>query len=96
MIKRALLSAAFVLTVSLAVSSGASAWVFGPKGNDTGGIIPWSPEAEINALEIADRMCAAFNWTPKRARITSMRRVYGDYIVYECVFYGPLRRNGPG
>lgn len=92
MIKRALLSAALVLTVS----SGASAWVFGPKGNDTGGIIPWSPEAEIHALEIADRMCAASNWTPKRARITSMRRVYGDYIVYECVFYGPLRRNGPG
>jgi hypothetical protein len=93
MIKQTLLSAALAVTLS----SGASAFVFGPKGNDTGGIIPWSPEAEITALETANRMCAASNWlTPKQARITTMRRVYGDYIVYECVFFGPLRRNGPG
>jgi len=93
MIRTTLLSAATVL----ALTSSASAFVFGPKGNDTGGIIPWSPEAEVTALETANRICATTNWlTPKEARIVSMRRVYGDYIVFQCVFSGPLRRNGPG
>ena len=71
----------------------ASCGVYGAKGNDTGGIIPWSPEAERTALAAANSMCADFN---KTARITSMRRRYGDYIVYECRFDGPLRRYGPG
>jgi hypothetical protein len=93
MIKRTLLLAALGLTLS---TGGASAWIWGAKGNDTGGIIPWSPEAEANALITANEMCRWSNWTYKRARITSIRRVYGDYIVYECVFDGPLRRNGPG
>jgi hypothetical protein len=71
----------------------ACAGVYGPKGNDTGGIIPWSPAAEAQARGIAGSMCATFN---KAARITSMRRAYGEYIVYECYFTGPLRRFGPG
>ena len=93
MIKRTLLSAAVALTLS---SGAASAWIWGPKGNDTGGIIPWSPEAEYAALAFANDQCRAASWGRKRARITSVRRVYGDYIVYECLFDGPLRRNGPG
>jgi len=71
----------------------ASCGVYGAKGNDTGGIIPWSPEAEAMALTTANSMCAGFN---KTARITSVRRIYGDYIAYECRFDGPLRRFGPG
>ena len=93
MMKRALLVAALGLAFSTA---GASAFVFGPKGNDTGGIIPWSPEAERMALALANDQCNASCWGRKRARITSIRRVYGDYIVYECLFDGPFRRNGPG
>jgi hypothetical protein len=89
MIKKTLLLA--VIGVALS-AGGASAWVWGAKGNDTGGIIPWSPEAEANALGIANEMCRWSTWAPKRARITSIRRVYGDYIVYECVFDAPLNR----
>jgi hypothetical protein len=58
-----------------------SCGVYGPKGNDTGGIIPWSVETEAAALTIANGNCGQFG---KYARITSIRRVYGDYIVYEC------------
>jgi hypothetical protein len=61
----------------------ASCGVYGPKGNDTGGIIPWSPEAEYAAMAIAHDNCARFG---KHPRITSIRRNYGDYIAYVCVF----------
>lgn len=67
--------------------------ISGPKGNDTGGIIPWSPEAESTALGFAESNCRGYG---KKAFITSVRRIYGDYIAYECRFDGPLRRNGPG
>ena len=60
-----------------------SCGVYGPKGNDTGGIIPWSVETEASALAIANDNCSRFR---KYARITNIRRVYGDYIVYECRF----------
>ena len=49
-----------VAAISLMLVSGASAWndilnsVWGPKGNDTGGIIPWSPENERDSFAIAD------------------------------------------
>ncbi len=61
------------------------AWngVYGAKGNDTGGIIPWSQEAEAMALLTANNNCNTYG---KYARITSIRRVYGDYIAYECLF----------
>ncbi len=58
--------------------------IHGPKGNDTGGIIPWSPEAEASARAFANDNCGAYN---KYAVITSMRRRYGDYIVYEFRFF---------
>jgi hypothetical protein len=53
----------------------------GPKGNDTGGIIPWSPDSERHAFEIAQENCGRFN---KFAVLRSVRRVYGDFIVYDC------------
>ena len=87
--RRFAIAAALLLAPSLAQ---AAVW----SGNDTGGIIPWSPGAEYAALAFANDQCRAASWGRKRARITSVRRVYGDYIVYECVFDGPLRRNGPG
>lgn len=78
--KRALLVAALGLTLASCVG------VYGPKGNDTGGIIPWSPDAERDALNIAQANCGQFN---KYAVITSVHRVYGDYIAYSCWWYPP-------
>jgi hypothetical protein len=59
---------------------------YGSKGNDTGGIIPWSPEAEHEALDIAQGNCSQFN---KYAVITSVHRMYGDYIGYACWWHPP-------
>jgi hypothetical protein len=53
------------------------------KGNDTGGIIAWSCEAEAAAQSIADAHCAYNN---KYARITSVHRQYGDYIAFQCLW----------
>jgi hypothetical protein len=59
----------------------------GLVGNDTGGIIPWSPAAEYYRVAIASDHCARWN---KYARITSVHRQYGDYIGFVCRF-GPPR-----
>ena len=81
-----------VAAISLMLVSGASAWndilnsIWGPKGNDTGGIIPWSPENEQNAFQIAENNCKFWNKFPVA---TSIRRVPGDYIAYKCVWDAP-------
>ena len=61
--------------------------VWGPKGNDTGGIIPWSPENERNSYDIAAAQCARWNKFPVA---TSIHRQYGDYIGYKCVWDPPV------
>lgn len=66
----------------------ASCGVYGPKGNDVGGIIPWSPEAEAAALDTAQANCGRFN---QYAVITTIHRVYGDYISYACQWNPPKR-----
>jgi hypothetical protein len=53
------------------------------KGNDTGGIISWSCEAEVVAPALAADHCARFD---KYARITSVHRHYGDYIAFQCIW----------
>jgi hypothetical protein len=81
-----------VAVLSLALASEASAWndilnsVYGPKGNDTGGIIPWSPDNERNAFAIAESQCSRWNKYPVA---TSIHRVPGDYIAYRCVWERP-------
>ena len=91
MIRKAVVVAAFGLLLTV---SDARAWndimnsIWGPKGNDTGGIIPWSRENELRAFEIAQANCSRYN---KIAVPRSIRRVYGDYIVYDCVFDRPHR-----
>lgn len=84
--KQAFLLAALGLTLVSCVG------VYGPKGNDIGGIIPWSPENEQNALELAQGNCSQYN---KYAAITSIRREYGDYISYVCRWDPPpgMRRH---
>jgi hypothetical protein len=52
------------------------------KGNDTGGIIAWSPEAEASAREVTASHCSRYG---RQARITSIRREYGDYIAFSCL-----------
>jgi hypothetical protein len=76
-----------VLLAALALGL-ASCGVHGPAGNSLGGIIPWSPEAERGALGLAQSNCGRFN---EFAVITTIHRVYGDYIVYECR-WKPSRR----
>ena len=59
------------------------------RGNDTGGIIPWSCENEADAREIAGAYCARWN---KFARITSVHRMYGDYIAFNCLWRPDIAR----
>ena len=54
----------------------------GVKGNDTGGIIPWSPGIEHEAaLALAGEHCNRYN---KYAVITSVHPWPGDYIGFVC------------
>jgi hypothetical protein len=64
----------------------ANCGVYGAKGNDTGGIIPWSPMAEQQMFDIAQSNCGAYD---KYALITSVHREYGDYIGYVCSWQPP-------
>jgi hypothetical protein len=81
--KMALLLAAGLMTAA----SGAGAGVF--RGNDTAGIIPWSEEAEIHAMDIAAAHCARYN---KVAILTAVSREPGDFINFICTF---ARRGRP-
>jgi hypothetical protein len=84
--KKTLLAVAMLSAMTV---TQANAWndildsVFGPKGNDTGGIIPWSPENERNSFAIASEQCARWNKFPVA---TSIHRQPGDYIGYKCVW----------
>ena len=80
-----------VLGVALGLTLASCAGVYGPKGNDIGGIIPWSPEAEQTALETAQSNCSLFN---KYAVIRTIHREYGDYISYACWWKPPPHRAG--
>jgi hypothetical protein len=75
-----------VLAAALAfplLAAGAQAGVWGGHSNDTGGIIPWSPEIAYTYRDIAAEQCARWN---KVAIITSVHRVYGDYVGFVCHF----------
>jgi hypothetical protein len=79
-----------VLGTALMLSACASA-VPPFKGNDTGGIIAWTPEADALRHEIAAEHCAQYG---KIHRITSDHRRYGDYIGFSCYWprgYDPAR-----
>ena len=75
-----------VLLTVLGLALASCVGVYGATGNDVGGIIPWSPEAEQSALDIAQGNCGRFN---KYAYITSIHREYGDYISYACWWQPP-------
>jgi hypothetical protein len=93
---RSLVAAGFIVAgvSSVALVSPAFAWndifnsVWGHKSNDTGGIIPWTPENERDAFAIAEASC---RWHNKYPLATSIHRVPGDYIAYACVWDPPRR-----
>jgi hypothetical protein len=78
---------ALVLTSLAACPGAAFAGVAGPgpglTGNDTGGIIEWTPETDQTYKDIAAAYCARWN---RFAGITSVRRAYGDYIGFVCIY----------
>jgi hypothetical protein len=80
---RALLS---VIAVVLS-AAGAQAQVY--RGNDTGGILPWTCENEAFAHQIAAEFCARWDKYP---RITSVRRQFGDYIAFNCLWSPSINR----
>ena len=61
----------------------------GLTGNDTGGIISWSPASRALAAEMAEAYCARYG---KAARITSVQAEYGGYIGFACRYDRRLAR----
>lgn len=78
-----------VVAAACAAALASCSGIYGPKGNDTGGVIPWSPENEGMAMMLATENCTYYN---KYAVITTIHRVYGDFITYECRFEPPGAR----
>ena len=77
------LTAALTL-ISLALAhAGAAGPGPGVTGNDTGGIIQWTPESDRFYKQIAVEHCARFN---RYAGISSMRHRYGEYIGFRCLY----------
>lgn len=71
---------------SVRAATGALLGVFlwfgsGIRGNDTGGIIPWSPGIEDYALTIVSDHCGRYG---KYGIVTSVRPWPGDYIGFVC------------
>jgi hypothetical protein len=71
--------------VVLAATTVLAACGIGPgvTGNDTGGIINWTPEHQRAARDMAAQHCARYG---KIARITRSYARYGQYISFECRF----------
>lgn len=72
--------------IQLRAVAGAAFGIFlwygsGVKGNDTGGIIPWSPGTDESALSRAASHCLRYE---KYAVITSVHPWPGDYIGFVC------------
>ena len=54
----------------------------GITGNDTGGIIPYSPAVEGIYRDMAAAHCARWG---RLSHVTSVHRRYGDYISFVCI-----------
>jgi hypothetical protein len=72
-----------VIGVTLSLSAAAAQAQTVARGNDTGGIIPWSCENEAAAQAIAAAHCGYYG---KYQRISSVHRQYGDYIAFNCLW----------
>jgi hypothetical protein len=63
----------------LASFTGPAPWI---NGNDTGGIIHYSPDLEGFFQEIAQNYCARWR---RLSHITSVHPFYGDYVSFVCI-----------
>jgi hypothetical protein len=84
----AVVTLACALTISAAQ---ADTGPYGLTGNDTGGIIPWTPALDLIYKQVAADHCARFAKIP---RITSVHRRIGDYVGFTCRFdrdYDPMK-----
>jgi hypothetical protein len=80
-----------LIALGVVLATGASALAVGGEfagpgpwitGNDTGGIIPYSPTIEATYKQMAADWCA--HWR-RLSHVTSVHRVYGDYISFVCI-----------
>jgi hypothetical protein len=80
--------AVVVMAALIALSAGGAAnagffhrypWV---NGNDTGGIIPYSPSIEHIYRDMAADHCARWG---RLSHITSVKRRYGEYVSFVCI-----------
>jgi hypothetical protein len=75
--------AAVVVLNSCAAYAGLAGPGPGLTGNDTGGIIQWTPDVDLVYRDIAAAHCARWN---RLAGITSVHRTQGEYIGFQCVY----------
>jgi hypothetical protein len=75
-----------IATLMLCGVGAAFAFLTGPgpgiTGNDTGGIIPYSPAVAGIYRQLAANYCASWG---RLSHITSVHRRYGDYIGFVCI-----------
>ena len=84
------LSVVIALALSLPCAGGvalAGAVFVGPPpgltGNDTGGIISYTPDLKLAAYhEMAENWCARWD---RISHLTSVHRRYGDYVAFVCI-----------
>jgi hypothetical protein len=74
------------LTLGVGAGGAARAGFAGPSpgitGNDTGGIIPYSPDLKGIYRQMAQAHCARWG---RLSHVTSVHRRYGDYISFVCI-----------
>ena len=92
--RRTLLASAALMLSVFAMPAQAEVWsIFSINGNDTGGIIPWSPQLRAYGYrDAAQQHCSGYH---KVAHITSVHPRYGDYVGFACHFprdYDPVKR----
>jgi hypothetical protein len=81
---RSVLAAALVLASFVPpFVAPAAAGMRGLTGNDTGGVIQWTPETDLIYRDIAAAHCARWN---RIAKITSAHRWYGEFIGFVCLY----------
>jgi hypothetical protein len=80
------IGSALILAALASASASATAGILGPwpglTGNDTGGIISYSPAIEPYYRAMAAEHCARWG---RLSHITSVHRRYGDYIGFACI-----------
>ncbi|MGO9932875.1 MAG: hypothetical protein ACLPV8_13830 [Steroidobacteraceae bacterium] len=79
---------ALALSLPLAASVALAGVIFvgptpGLTGNDTGGIISYSPDLSLAAYhDMAAGWCARWG---RLSHLTSVHRRYGDYVAFVCI-----------